>query len=102
VARAAFVLTIKPDKVDEYVRAHAQVWPELRQAIRAAGIHNYSIFRYGNQAFGYLEADNLDHAWAYLAAQEVNQRWQDAMADLLDARVADGGPTILTEIFRLD
>jgi len=32
----------------------------------------------------------------------VNQRWQDAMAELLDARVADAGPTLLQQIFRLD
>lgn len=102
MARAAFVLTIRPDKVPEYVAAHAGVWPELRTAISAAGIRNYSIFLHGNQAFGYLESDDLDAAWAHLARQEVNQRWQDAMADLLDARVVDGGPATLPEIFRLD
>ncbi|HYN96393.1 MAG TPA: L-rhamnose mutarotase [Pilimelia sp.] len=102
MARAAFILTIKPDRVDEYVTAHAEVWPEMRAAISASGIRNYSIFLHGNQAFGYLESDDFDASYAYLAAQDVNQRWQDAMADLLEGRVADEGPTALPEIFRLD
>ena len=102
MTRAAFVLEIKPDKVAQYVEAHAHVWPELCAAITAAGIRNYSIFLHGNQAFGYLECDDLAGAFAYLARQEVNQRWQDAMAELLDARVADSGPTLLQQIFRLD
>jgi L-rhamnose mutarotase len=102
VARAAFALTIKPDKINEYIEAHRHVWPELREAIRAAGIRNYSIFVFGKIAFGYLESDDFEHAWASLAAQDVNRRWQDAMADLLEARVAQQGPAMLPEIFRLD
>jgi L-rhamnose mutarotase len=51
--------------------------------------------------FGYFETDNLARAETYLAVQEVNARWQDAMADLLEERVQDQGPAPLEEIFRL-
>ena len=100
--RAGFVLHVRPDKIDAYVEAHRQVWPEMRAALRAAGIRNYTIFRDGTRVFGYFEADDLDAAARALAAQEVNRRWQDAMAALLDERVPDGGPAPLEEIFRLD
>jgi L-rhamnose mutarotase len=102
MARAAFVLRVRPDRIDEYLLAHRQVWPEMLDAIRSAGIRNYTIFRHGTEVFGYIESDDLEHAWRYLADNEVNQRWQTAMADLLEARVADEGPTLLPEIFRLD
>ena len=102
MARGAFVLRIKPERVDDYVAAHAAVWPEMRAAISDAGIRNYSIFLYENLAFGYLEADDLDAAYAAIAATDVNRRWQDAMADLLEQRVDDAGPVSLPEIFRLD
>jgi L-rhamnose mutarotase len=46
--RSAFVLRIRPDKIEEYVRAHAEVWPEMLDALRGAGIRNYTIFRDGN------------------------------------------------------
>ena len=100
--RSAFVLDVRPERIEEYVRAHREVWPEMLDALRAAGIRNYTIFRHGNQMFGYFEADDLDAAARYLAEQEVVTRWQDAMATLLERRVRDSGPPPLEEVFRLD
>jgi len=100
--RTAFVLTVRPDKVDEYVEAHERVWPDMLAALRAAGFRNYTIFRHGNQMFGYFESDDPDAAAAFMESQEVNTRWQDAMAGLLEERVPDAGPQTLVEVFRLD
>jgi L-rhamnose mutarotase len=100
--RSAFVLRVQPERVDEYVEAHRNVWPEMLDALRGAGIRNYSIFRAGNEVFGYFEADDLAAAGRYLSQQEVCTRWQDAMAGLLEERVPDGGPPQLEEVFRLD
>ena len=100
--RRGFVLRVKPERVDEYVAAHQEVWPEMLEALSAAGIHNYTIFRSGNEMFGYFEAHDLERAERFLASQEVSARWQDAMAELLVARVPDGGPPPLEEVFRLD
>jgi L-rhamnose mutarotase len=100
--RSAFVLKVRPDKVDEYVEAHRNVWPEMLDALRSAGIRNYSIFRHGNEVFGYFESDDLEAVGAYMSRQEVNDRWQEAMAELLEERVPDEGPPALEEIFRLD
>jgi L-rhamnose mutarotase len=100
--RQGFVLRVKPERIDEYVEAHRHVWPEMLQALRDAGIRNYTIFRAGNEMFGYFEADHLRHTAELLAAQEVSTRWQDAMAELLDERVPDGGPQPLEEVFRLE
>jgi L-rhamnose mutarotase len=99
--RMGFVLRVKPDRVDEYVLAHREVWPEMLQALKDAGIRNYTIFRAGNEMFGYFETDDLAYAEMYLSEQEVNARWQDAMADFLEERVQDHGPAPLEEIFRL-
>ncbi len=100
--RSAFVLKVRPERIDEYVEAHREVWPELLDALRAAGIRNYSIFRAGNEMFGYFECDDLEAAGRYLDAQDVNSRWQDHMAELLEERVPDSGPPPLQEVFRLD
>ena len=100
--RRGFVLRVKPEKVEEYVAAHQEVWPEMLQALSAAGIRNYTIFRSENEMFGYFETDDVERAERYLAAQPVSARWQDAMAELLVDRVPDAGPPPLEEIFRLD
>ena len=100
--RSAFVLRVRPERLDEYVETHRRVWPEMLDALRRAGIRNYTIFRHGNEMFGYFEADDLEAAGRYLEAQEVVSRWQDAMAELLEERVPDEGPPALEEVFRLD
>jgi L-rhamnose mutarotase len=100
--RTGFVLHVRPEKIDEYVEAHRNVWAEMRDALHSAGIRNYTIFRAGHSVFGYFESDDLDAAARYLESQEVNARWQDAMADLLAERVPDAGPKPLEQIFRLE
>ena len=100
--RSAFVLRVRPERLNEYVETHRRVWPEMLDALRRAGIRNYTIFRHGNEMFGYFEADDLEAAGRYLEAQEVVSRWQDAMAELLEERVPDEGPPALEEVFRLD
>jgi len=100
--RTAFVLSVRPDKIDQYIQAHKEVWPEMLGALREAGIRNYTIFRHGNEMFGYFEAEDLDAAANHLERQQISTRWQDAMAELLDQRVPDGGPPALEEVFRLD
>ncbi len=100
--RTAFVLNVRPEKMEEYVQAHQEVWPEMLDALRSAGIRNYTIFRHGNQMFGYFEADDLAAAERYLASQDVSARWQDTMAEFLEQRVPDAGPPALAEVFRLD
>jgi L-rhamnose mutarotase len=100
--RSAFVLKVRPEKIEEYVEAHRTVWPEMLDALRAAGIRNYSIFRHGNEVFGYFESDDLEAAGRFVAEQEVNRRWQDRMSELLEERVPDDGPQPLQEIFRLE
>ena len=100
--RCGFVLHVRPERMDDYIAAHGAVWPEMLDALHASGVRNYTIFRSGASVFGYFEADDLEASGRHLAAQEVSTRWQDAMADLLDQRVPDGGPPALEQIFRLD
>lgn len=100
--RTGFVLHVRRDKIDDYVEAHKRVWPEMLDALRSAGIRNYTIFRAGTSVFGYFEADDLDSSARVLASLDVSARWQDAMAGLLEERVPDGGPEPLEQIFRLD
>jgi L-rhamnose mutarotase len=100
--RAGFVLHVRPERIDDYVAAHREVWPEMLDALSGAGIRNYTIFRADTSVFGYFEADDLDAAARHLEGQDVSARWQNAMAELLVERVPDGGPPALEEIFRLD
>jgi len=74
---------LDPAGIEEYVRAHAEPWPELIEAIKASGIRNYSTFLDGNEVFGYFEHDDLD-ALDALNAQpnELSERWEAGMRPL--------------------
>ena len=100
--RVGFMLEVRPERIDEYVAAHADVWPEMRAALKDAGIRNYTIFRAGTRVFGYFETDDRAATELFLAEQPVCARWQDRMAEFLVQRVDDGGPEPLEEIFRLE
>jgi len=100
--RVGFELEVKPDRIDEYVAAHRDVWPEMLAAIKDAGIRNYTIFRSGTRVFGYFETDSREASERVLADRSISARWQDWMAEFLVQRVGDAGPVPLEEIFRLD
>lgn len=102
MARVSWTARLRPDKVDEYVEAHANVWPDALAAITAAGIRNYSIFLFGTRVFAYYECDDPDEAVRVEAEAEATQRWRAKMRDLFVDEVATEGVAFLPEIFRLD
>jgi len=63
--RICFLLRVRPEQVAEYRRRHAEVWPEMREALSAAGWRNYSLFlREDGLLVGYLECEDFDAARA--------------------------------------
>lgn len=102
MARVAWTARLRPDKVDDYVTAHANVWPDALTAITAAGIRNYSIYLFGDRVFAYYECDDPDEAARVEAEAEATQRWRAEMRSLFEDEVATEGVAFLPEIFRLD
>ncbi len=85
VQTLAFKMQLKPGVVAEYQRRHDELWPELAQALRDAGIFDYWIF---------LDEDTLalfavlkrkpGHPFDDLATLPVMRRWWDHMAPLME------------------
>jgi len=80
------VLGLDLARLDEYVRHHAKIWPEIEHAIRAAGIRNYSIFQRGGTLFGYYEyhgpPGEYDTRMRALAAAPRMREWWDLMESM--------------------
>jgi L-rhamnose mutarotase len=74
---------LKPGAEAAYDAAHAAVWPEVLEAIRAAGVTEWLIFRDGLDLFHYVECDDYARAIAELAELPVNRRWQAEMAPMM-------------------
>jgi L-rhamnose mutarotase len=104
--RVGFMLKVKPEMIEEYKRRHKAVWPEMLDALRQTGWHNYSIFMHNDGTlFFYVETPNFQAALDGMARREVNARWQDYMKDLFEAtggKHADQSFIMLEEVFHLD
>ena len=104
--RVCFQLQVKPERVAEYRARHADVWPEMLQALAATGWRNYSLFlRPDGLLIGYFETLSLDDALAGMQATSVNNRWQAEMSEYfedLGSASPDTGFLRLDEVFHLE
>ncbi|MGD0983291.1 MAG: L-rhamnose mutarotase [Acidimicrobiales bacterium] len=104
--RICFHLRVDPDRLAEYRQRHASVWPEMRNALSAAGWHNYSLFLDKTGLLtGYFECENLVQAQRAMESTSVNERWQAEMAEYfveLGGGPPDRAIVPIPEIFHLD
>ena len=82
--RVAFQLRLRPGTIEEYEKAHEQVWPELLAKIKEVGISHYSIFRRGLDLFLVMNVADFDRAWEILDKDPTNLRWQKEMSRLFE------------------
>ena len=109
VRRMGMVIGVKPDKLAEYKRLHAEPWPDMNAALSAANIRNYSIYlrEPENLLFGYWEYAGTDYAadMKILGDLAVIKRWL-ALTDPCQARLASAPDTEwwsdMPEIYHLD
>lgn len=104
--RICFLLKVRAERVEEYKKRHAEVWPAMLDALRETGWRNYSLFlRPDGLLVGYLEADDFEKCRATMKNHTVNARWQAEMAPFFET-IKDGGADDnlfpLEEVFHLD
>ena len=102
------VIGVRPETYDEYVRAHAAVWPGVLARIAECNIRNYSIYAWkGDTLFAYFEyvGDDFEADAARMAADPETQRWwalTDAMQEPLPDRERGSWWKTVPEIFHTD
>ena len=102
--RKASVMKLYPGMAEEYEKRHAQLWPEIIEAIYRDGCKSYSIFHdpETNLLFEYLEIEN-ENVWAARGGSEIIQKWWDYMADIMETN-EDNSPVCrpINEVFHLE
>jgi L-rhamnose mutarotase len=101
------LIGVKPEKLAEYKRYHAAVWPEVLDMIRQCNIRNYSIYNKGGRLFAYYEYVGDDYAadMARMAADPKTQEWWDIMMPMQQPvadRAEDEWWAELEEVFHTD
>ena len=84
--RVGFEMKIKKNSIDEYKKWHANVWPEMLEALRRNGWKNYSIFlREDGTLFGYFEVeDSFQNALSRMSKEKINTDWQNLMSPFFE------------------
>lgn len=80
--RYGMVIGVKEEKLDEYKKLHAAVWPGVLQKIADCNIHNYSIYarklpdghHYLFSSFEY-HGEDFDADMKKMAADKTTQEW---------------------------
>ncbi|MFG6383950.1 MAG: L-rhamnose mutarotase [Lachnospiraceae bacterium] len=102
--RKGFKMYLYEGMAKEYEKRHNALWPEMKEMIHAYGGRNYSIYldTETNILYGYLEVED-EEKWAKSADTEINRKWWDYMADIMETN-PDNSPVCidLSPVFHLD
>ena len=101
--RRAFVMSVQEGREEEYERRHNPIWPELEAALKAHGVHNYSIFLLPatRQLFAYAEIES-EEQWDAIAQTDVCRRWWAHMREVMPSNPDDSPVSEeLREVFHM-
>ena len=80
--RHAFVIGLKPEKMAEYKKLHAETWPEILNLIEKSNIRNYSIHLGEPEEgklylFAYFEyvGQDMEKDMEAMAGHDVMHKW---------------------------
>lgn len=103
--RFAWKGQIKAGKIDEYKKRHDEIWPQLKQLLKDAGISNYTIWTDGELLFGYYECEKgVAYAESVQTSSPLVDKWNEYMDDILifeKQSVSDAQPK-LQQVFCLE
>ena len=101
--RLGFVMSVNADQLQEYIKRHSPIWPELEKTLKDHGAHNYSIFHDSktHQLFGYVEVEDLSR-WNEIANTEICKKWWNYMSPIMPSNL-DHSPISrsLEEVFHM-
>ena len=88
----AFKMRLNAGSRDEYQKRHDEIWPELVDLLKEAGVSDYSIHldEETNILFGVLWRSD-DHGMDSLPNLEIMQEWWAHMSDIMETN-ADNEP----------
>ncbi len=99
--RLAFKMQLNEGQKEEYKKRHDEIWPELKQLLKDAGISEYSIFIDDdtNTLFAFQKISGKDGSQD-LGKTEIVKKWWAFMAEMYETH-PDNSPVIveLEELF---
>ncbi|MFA9390259.1 MAG: L-rhamnose mutarotase [Prolixibacteraceae bacterium] len=102
--RLAFKMYLNEGQKQEYIKRHNEIWPELQQLLKEAGVSEYSIFldEETNILFAFQKVSG-EGGSQDLGQTDLVQKWWKFMADVMKTNPDNSPVTIpLEEVFYMD
>lgn len=103
MTQVAFTMKLIPGNEEEYEKRHREIWPELSQLLKNAGIVDYYIYldKDTGTLFAFQILDNGAHTRG-LRDRAIMKKWWAYMADIMETN-PDQSPVVkpLKEVFKL-
>jgi L-rhamnose mutarotase len=101
------IIKIKPEKLKEYKKLYATVWPGILEMISKCHIVNYSIYHKDGFLFSYFEYNGTDYKsdMENMTADPTMQQWWEACKPCQDPLTTRGEGewwSSMEEIFHYD
>jgi L-rhamnose mutarotase len=102
--RLAFKMYLNEGQKEEYIKRHKELWPQLHQLLKDAGVSEYSIFldEETNTLFAFQKVSGNGSSQD-LGQTEIVQKWWAFMADIMKTN-QDNSPVSVTlkEVFYIE
>lgn len=102
--RIAFKMYLNEGQKEEYKKRHNELWSELRQLLKSAGVSEYSIFldEETNILFAFQKVSG-DGGSQDLGQTEIVRKWWAFMADIMKTNADNSPVTVpLEEVFYME
>lgn len=102
--RVAFKMYLNEGQKQKYKKRHDEIWPDLKQLLKDAGISEYSIFldEETNTLFAFQKVRG-DGGSQDLGKTEVVRKWWAYMADIMKTNPDNSPVTVdLEEVFYME
>ncbi len=101
--RFAFKMKLKPGCEAEYKKRHDEIWPELSQLLKEAGISDYAIFLDEETHTLFAVQKQNGQSSQDLGKTEIVQKWWAYMADIMETNPDNSPVSIqLKEVFYME
>lgn len=83
--KRAFKMKLNPGMINEYIKRHASVFPELEEQFRQAGVTDYTIWfdEETNYLFAYVALEN-NSIWNEIENTEACKKWWKFMSSIME------------------
>lgn len=102
--RLCFFIELHEGAEQEYERRHDEIWPEMAEAVSAAGYRNYTLFRRGSTVVGYAECvPDVAAVMQKMATAPVTPRWNESLEGVIKTLTDEAGNLVrAVEVWHLD